>query len=214
MKYMFFFLLVLLVGCKKDSQLTQPCTLKFQNQFISNASLGLSISGGEISLKKIDFEGSRSAGSEVEIEKEFENYSIALSNNFSWNVEMDIPNGTYTTYQIEFRFRKDSGSAMTWNGFINHNGSVLPIEIQFPNDFDLEVGHANQPDLQKDKTYTCWWKVNLNQLFGGISSTQIDNATVDSSTGITKIKINTTDNQAIYQQLFNNLASASSLEIL
>ena len=77
MKYMFLFALVLLVGCKKDSQLTQPCTLKFQNQFTTNTSLGLSINGGEVSLKKIDFEGDRSAGSEVEIEKEFENYFIA-----------------------------------------------------------------------------------------------------------------------------------------
>lgn len=214
MKYMFLFALVLLVGCKKDSQLTQPCTLKFQNQFTTNTSLGLSINGGEVSLKKIDFEGDRSAGSEVEIEKEFENYFIALSNNFSWNVEMDIPNGKYTNYQIEFRFRKNSGSALIWRGFINQNGSVLPIEIQFPTDFDLEVNHANQPDLQKDKTYTCSWKVDLNQLFAGITSVQIDNATVDSSTGINQIKISNTDNSLIYQQIFNNLEAASSLEIL
>lgn len=214
MKYIFLFTLILLTACKKDSQLTQPCTLQFQSQFNTNTALGLSISGGEVSLKKIDFEGIRAAGSEVEIEKEFENYFISLSNNFSWNVKMDIPNGKYTSYQIEFRFRTNSGPAAIWNGFINHNGSVLPIEIQFPNDFDLEVNHANQPDLQKDKTYTCSWKVDLNQLFAGITSVQIDNATVDASSGIAKIKISNSDNQSIYQQIYTNLESASSLEIL
>jgi hypothetical protein len=206
-------LLVISFSCSKDAKLSKPCTLNFLYNFEGSTSNGIQISSGSFYLDKVEFEGSREEGSNVDIEKKFNDQNFTFTSNSVLPINMDIPIGSYTNSTLEFRFRTDENSAFTLNGNVLKNLQNYPLIINFSYDFEIEFDVQVNSELEKDESYNLISSINLTLLFQQITEEELNSGELTSIGGVDVFLIDQETNSTLFQKIQSTFQNSFSGKI-
>lgn len=137
-KSLFFILVLLLVtatGCRKN-ELKRVSEVAFKVDVNRNSSANGNIvfSGGTIVLASFEIEGVREEGDPIDFSR---SYPSGLSINFDPNnavqeIDFDIPQGVYTSLEIEFEILADGlNSIVVYGTYTNSNNDEIPLRFGF-----------------------------------------------------------------------------------
>lgn len=207
------FCLVIASGCLKKNPNSQPCTLKFETDYVqSNQSL-VTFTSGLISLKKIEIEGTRSGASSIDIEREWEQTHFIYYMDEAWGPDMDIPAGNYTNIDADFRFRGEQYPSWRFIGSATRNQTTTPLVFEISDDLDFELETSGIPELLKDADYRFLLRVNTDQLVSQLTQSDLDASTLSTFNGQDAIVVSSSSNPQLYSKMRSQLMSALSIRI-
>ena len=208
--FLFFLLVVISFSCSKY-KLNQPCTLELQSDYISSSNPNDEKFSGTLNVTSITFSGQREKGDPVEIKKELSEKTMALGEGVVFDTPIDIPVGTYTSYNIKVSLSANNSLRISKNVT---NGANKPILIEIDEVLDLTfTAKENTPELEKKQIYQAVLVWNFNQLFAGLSSQSINNSPTVFINGIETVVISSTSNTDKLTKIKSNLSKALELKI-
>lgn len=222
MKYLTLILgaLILLTACKKN-QLKQPTDISVSIDINREQSTDghLSFQDGYIRLASFSVEGIRQEGADVELEKEFEQGNLTYFNASSpvSNLDIEIPQGSYTSLDIAFNvFDDNDETTIRVEGlYTNQANDTYPIIFEFASSEYFSINSeaddgASIIVLDKDILSTVLIKLDPIYWFDIISYNMFDNASLEEVNGSMSIVVNENTNENIYDLVVDRLDEQTS----
>ncbi|MBL4862816.1 MAG: hypothetical protein JKY09_07365 [Crocinitomicaceae bacterium] len=213
----FLFILFVLVatGCKKN-QLKKPTDVSFKMDINRNTSANgkLVFTSGTILLASFDVEGEREEGDPIAFTRSF---SSGLLVNFSPDnsiseIQYDIPQGVYTSLDVNFSTFDDfGGNTIVVNGIYTNNASNdIPVRYEFLSSEYFSISGEDYSGsssivLDKDTPANTLIKLDPIHWFSIITTNMMENADLVNVGGIMTILINESVNDNIYDLIADRI---------
>lgn len=204
-----------LVSCGKWKKTT---TVEFQFEINKSSTISyLNFTGGHILLKEISFSGQRKQGKDVVFHHPVDytkiNFASGAANP---SIIVDIPQGTYTSAELEIENREgvSEPSILILGAFTNSMGSNIPLRFEFNSSESFEV-EAEAEDGGKEivliEDISAKSKIifDPNYWFGTVTQNMLDNATLSNVSGIQTIVISSSSNEDVYDIIVDRIDDAS-----
>jgi hypothetical protein len=201
----------------KEYQLKQPAYLNFKWDFFGQASGPQQpvITGGYFYIKKVNVHGSREEGPQVDIEQELPIIAKTIfSSSGSLGVSMDVPVGDYTDFEVSLKVVEEAHPCMVLAGMYDFgNGNTIPFKIEWATGKDLAFHPNTGFTLKKKKSYNAIIGVDVQKLFGAVTTADWDSAIQTLEGTQMTIVISKDSNPKILDSINNHIASALLLKI-
>lgn len=213
-QFNFILLMVLaLTACSKNNKLNQPCTLNFSTEFTACTTFPITITQGEVAVKRIEFSGNRLEGEDVDISVNGNQTLSTFLAGGSWENSMDIPIGTYSQYELYYHLKTADSSAFILKGTATINNVIYPMTIIFSSDISLDTEGYTSPELVKNSNYTAKLTINLDNLFNDMNAYNWQNLVLTSVNGITTLLISDSVNEEVFEGIQNHLNNSLSIQV-
>lgn len=220
-------LTLLCVQCTKNNDQTSNGNVQYQlvtsnntgalGQANSSNSGTLRVEGGTYSwtsgignLTELKFEA-KSATSEMEYKTKVKK-SVNPFNTLNPLGGVVVPPGTYDKVEFRIHFEPiDTVPALELKGsYTNSAGVTTPIDLKIKSDLEFKFEKSTPTTIDGTSNYSALNSLALNLLFSGISESQLNSATKD-STGT--IVISPTVNSNLYKQMLGSVDKMLKVEI-
>jgi len=202
-------------GCKKN-QLKKPTDVSFKMDINRNTSANgkLVFTSGTILLASFDVEGEREEGDPIAFTRSF---SSGLLVNFSPDnsiseIQYDIPQGVYTSLDVNFSTFDDfGGNTIVVNGIYTNNASNdIPVRYEFLSSEYFSISGEDYSGsssivLDKDTPANTLIKLDPIHWFSIITTNMMENADLVNVGGIMTILINESVNDNIYDLIADRI---------
>ena len=206
-------------NCKKDSSLVTPVDAVAANATINfhlvtvpqPANAILTFNSGYISLNSITFKGTHIVGNALH-QDQFT--TTNLQNGLLYqminagNVSVTSSKYDYASFLVTLKSNERYHSLMLNGSYINHLNLVIPVEIIIDNQIQLSSIWLDNVVLSAGTNYVSTLYLNMGQVAYGISSEQLNSASI--SDGV--LLISSDLNSTLYNTILNNLASGLSVQ--
>ena len=201
------------VSCKKY-RLNQPSYLNFSWGFVNNSSnQSITITNGFFYLSKLNVNGVRSEGPEVEIEQSLPDAQISYQSGGSLGLSIDVPVGNYTHFDVALDVKEGAVPNMVLNGTYKSDTDTLPFRIEWSTAQVLDFISTNGFELKKKENYTLTLGIDVARLVSSVSSSQWSQATVTLENEIPTIVIRDGFNEGIFNDVNDEIENALYLTI-
>lgn len=206
-------------SCKKKWQ--ETAKVNFQFSFVQPAATDhVFFNSGSIFLSRVSFSGKRTQADDVS----FTNYPAKTVNFSSYSgapaISYDIPQGTYSTVNMDFELGKDNlGNCIILTGNYNspnpHVG-IVPIRFEFNAGQVLSASAQNASggsEVSLSKSNTTSVSVILNPVFwfASITPSTLDSAPQTNVGGQLTLVINPASNLNIYNNILSRIGQGTKL---
>jgi len=221
---LFLFILCGLFSCGKKWKETTQASFVFEINDDSNGYI--QFDEGYIILHNFDFSGNREQGKkEVDFERNFGNQtnlakvSLTGTSNTSYPIEFDIPQGTYTSIdiQIEISMQQGNEQAVLLTGiYTKDNGSDIPLQFEFNQGISFTIKAQNQNGsgdivLVEDKPAEATVILDPIYWFGTVSKNMLENASLKNIQGTPTLVVSHTHNSNIYDMVVGRIGSGNKV---
>lgn len=211
-----------LTGCRKKKEAEkwkEPTDVGIAvdiNRAVS-ADGDLVFSGGIVHLSSFSFSGERQQGDPSSFGNVFSG-GLAISfhpSNPVAQLDYDIPQGTYTSIEIEFGIIKVGQSSITVDGvYTNTGGTDVPLRFEFASAETFEIfAEANDGSgtivLDADVASSAVIRLDPVYWFDIISDNMLDNASLTNMSGTMTLLITEDINENIYDLLADRVDESS-----
>lgn len=226
-------LILFLAGCQKDD-LTLPVRVSLKIRYFSDNTLDFNFTEGQISIKRIEFEGIRETGGNVFFETEPDINFPALEFGLQPEIisDFDIPQGIYnhmrwdiylkkivTDELIDYNVTDSLNTGLVIKGYYDpwlYSLNYEPITDSIPFIFavdDTEQFGVRSYDiyinsrivLSEDKDYEAILWLNLSYAFGSISSVSFMEAEISGDSEHPVVIISSSKNKDLYMIILDRI---------
>jgi hypothetical protein len=216
-KILCFYLAVFTVISCEKSELKEPTEVLFSVDINKDSTLNgnLSFNDGQIIIRSLVFDGIRTIGDDVYFERAFEQGLITAFStaNISNQLKFEVPQGSYSKIRIDFEAEQSGIDKIRVLGnFKNSIGEDLPIileleSIEFYDKIAKNKQGGTNIDLIAGIPKTAVIELNPVFWFSTISSNQLENANLTSSSGVSTIIISPNNNENLYDIIIDKVNS-------
>jgi len=170
----------------------------------------LEFNSGSITVREIVFDGERQGASSVSITHEqISTIDFATGVSTPDIGTVNIPAGTYTSVNlgVELQDENDDPTVVLEGTYVNADGISIPIRFEFNSGEVFEADAAGPITLAVEQSAIAKITFDPSDWFSTITTTQLDNASLDSN-GV--IVISETSNAGIFDIVADRLDLATS----
>jgi hypothetical protein len=218
---------MILASCSKDTTDSAATSLGIKMQAI-NKSFSL-LKSASLATPSFIWDSSFIFVSKIELEAEKQNNGMSADASevqLEWNgpIKIDLfrlnpvvgnialQPGLYHEVSIKINsFKSDAGSLPDFylsGSYTNASGSVIPVELVVNEDLEIRV-KLEGATLDAVNDYTSLINLNLNMLFAGIQSQDLDGAALSNG----RIVISNASNTSLYNHIISNLSSCGESQV-
>ena len=215
-RFLLFFSLLLLLACSSDEfSLKQPTSISFKmdvNRVPTKAGK-LSFNDGFLILSRFTFDGDRVQGGDNYFDRRFESgLKVPFdSDNGLFDLNFEVPQGNYSRIEVEFEIEykselADEVSLQVSGTYTNSDGSTYPIvlqleELKFFGVNARNVNGGSEIILVADQMNSGTIVLNPVHWFSGVSTEDLDEASLENFEGQQTILINDSHNEDILDEV-------------
>ncbi len=212
-----------LVSCGKKWKETTEVNFIFEINDESNGYI--QFDEGYIILQDLGFSGDREQGKkDVDFEQNYYNQgevakvSLAGTSNNSYPVEFDIPQGTYTSINIQietFIQQGDEYAILLTGTFINDTNNI-PLRFEFNQEISFTIRAETQNGngdivFVEDKPAEATVILDPIYWFGTVSKNMLENASIKNIQGTPTLVINHAYNSNIYDMVVGRITDGNKV---
>ncbi|MEO9531251.1 MAG: hypothetical protein ABJG68_11995 [Crocinitomicaceae bacterium] len=213
-------IMFLAIGCKKN-QLKKPVDVSVQMDINrENSNEGhLLFTKGYIRIAEFTVEGKRQEGADVELSKEFEQGLIIdfSPTQFVDALHMDIPQGNYTSLDINFDTHEgnDEPTISVKGTFKNSSNEDIPLIFEFMSSEYFSVNGESSGSsalivLDKSNPALSFIEFDPIYWFDIVSMNMLNNANLYNVDGVQTLLINEEKNEDIYDLIADRIDETTS----
>lgn len=205
------FSLFIIESCGKKWKETTDCSFKFDiaKEYGSN---NMQFNAGYMILRKIKFTGDRKQGDDVDFSNDIYTQTDFSTGNISAAVKYDIPQGTYTSIDLEIEVH-DEGSvpSIQLNGnYINSVTDTISVLFQFFSGETFKIqgktqSGSSQIVLIEGTSSTAQITYDPVYWFGTVTKNMLDNAELTNISGVPTIVISNDENENIFDYVSDRI---------
>ncbi|MCE3294582.1 MAG: hypothetical protein K0R65_296 [Crocinitomicaceae bacterium] len=200
------FLFAVLLSCNKYKY-SKPCSINFKTEFVSADPDAKEKTSVKLNVERITLNGERTESGPVEIEKKLNGSAFELKDGKEFDLDMDIPVGTYESYTLKMRLSSANSFRLQRNTYNNFDKNIV---VSFDSDIDLVFNSSSiSPKLEKDKNYNVSLVFDIDAIFAGIDEEDLENASNGSGAAL----INANQSPELLQIIKSNLNNSISVKI-
>jgi hypothetical protein len=220
----FFCILILGVfACNKVNQWKQPVKVCFNIDVLQEPAVSgnLSFSSGYLNIESFNFDGKREQGADVYFSKSFNpQFSVVLNDNPVNEMSFDIPQGVYTSIEVEVLSDNNTFPNLVVSGIFSDGISYsVPIRFEYAeiDTFTIQgedvFGDNQNIDLAENSEFKSTIWMNPSDWFKSVSESTLENADLVTFEGEKIILINSTNNTQIYKTVSDALSDDKQIAI-
>lgn len=174
---------------------------------LSSSSGNLRFTGGYIRLASFSIQGQREQGDDIYFNQEWSNGAVINFDNsaFQSQLDYDIPQGSYTLFELDFETFDDNGdiSILVEGIYTNQSGADIPLRFEFLDAETFEVfaeSNDGGPAIILDKDVVSTLAIELDPVywFQLVSISMLENADLTNISGVPTIVISDSENSDIF----------------
>ncbi len=203
---------ITLYGCKKN-RLKKPAFLTFQVDMNRSAAASgnLVFSSGHLTLADFSISGTREEGDPISFSKSFgSGLIVPFGSSTISQLDYDIPQGIYTSLEIEFNSVSGSNSLIVEGSYTNSSSQTYPMRFEFWSSESFEVeGEAESGAstilIEKNTNPVSRIELDPEYWFQPISIGSLDGATLTNISGTPTLLITEDVNESIFDLIADRI---------
>jgi len=175
------------------------------------ASGNLTFASGSLTLVDFSIAGTREEGDPISFSKTFgAGLTVPFSSSTIGDLDYDIPQGVYTSLEIEFNTSSGSNSLVVLGSYTNSSAQTFPLRFEFwsSESFAIEGEDGSgtgKISIEKNTNPISAIQLDPNYWFQPISIAALDGASIVNISGTPTLLITENDNESIYDLIADRI---------
>lgn len=204
------------LSCKSKWKKSTSAQILIEMDKVSNSSY-MEFTGGQMLINEVSFSGERKQGEDVSFEYPLDYTKVDFTyGNINPPIIFDIPQGTYSSIEIEMETREGVGepSILLLGTYKSSSGEIIPLRFEFNSSetFEMEAEAEDGGEeivLIEDIPTKAKIIISPGYLFTVVSQKMMEEASHTTISGVPTILISTSSNEDIYDIIVDRIDDAS-----